>query len=200
MSNSTHIERTVHQFEDMEVRSSGTGRTIVGIAVPFDREAVVGTRVSEVFRRGAFAKTVSEGNPSRVKLYALHNDAGALPLGAAKVLREDTAGLHVEMQVGRTQAGEEALSLVNDGILDSFSVGFIPVRPGPRAPVMGGLIERREVRLMEVSLVAHPAYEDARILQVREAAEAEAPSMTLAQARLLSTRIRANTPDVSGGR
>jgi HK97 family phage prohead protease len=147
---------------DLELR--GDGRTVTGLAVPFDAP----TRVSdglgsylEVFRRGAFARTIAERG-QRVKFLAQH-DRRSLPIGRASLLREDAAGLYSEFRVSKTQAGDEVLELIRDGALDALSIGFRPVkdRQGP------DVLERIEVRLDEVSAVSFPAYEGAAITGVR---------------------------------
>lgn len=151
---------------DIEVRAAGEGRTIAGIFVPWERAARVsdgGPSYMEMFQRGSLAKTIQERGP-RVKFLAQHN-ARQNPLGRATLLREDAAGAYGEFVVSKTQAGDEALALVRDGALDSFSVGFAPVKHERRDNV----VVRTEVRLNEVSLVTFPAYEDARVLAVREA-------------------------------
>ena len=155
---------------DLSVRADSTGRTITGIVVPFDRVATVsdgGPAYEESFRRGAFAKTIAERG-DRVKLLS-HHDRGRNPLGRATALREDAAGLYGEFAVSRTTAGDEALELVRDGALDSFSVGFAPVK----AVRTGKVTVRTEVHLREASLVTFPAYEDARIAAVRSLTPAE---------------------------
>lgn len=149
---------------DIEVRSDGTGRTVHGIVVPFDRVARVsdgGPSYDEAFQRGAFAKTIAERG-SKVKLLSQH-DSRSNPLGRATLLREDAAGLYGEFSVSKTRAGDEALELVRDGALDSFSVGFKPVNHAMRA----GVKWRTEVGLREASLVTFPAYEEAFVGGVR---------------------------------
>lgn len=149
---------------DIEVRSDGTGRTVHGIIVPFDRVARVsdgGRPYDEAFQRGAFAKTIGERG-ARVKLLSHHN-ARSNPLGRATLLREDSAGLYGEFQVSNTRAGDEALELIRDGALDSFSVGFAPVKHEDRQ----GIKWRTEVALREASLVTFPAYEGALVGGVR---------------------------------
>lgn len=148
---------------DLEVRSDG--RTVHGVAVPWDTPARVNDGFgpyTEVFRKGAFERTIRERG-HKVKALANH-DRRSLPLGRANLVREDAAGLYTEVRVSKTRAGDEALELVRDGALDAFSVGFIPVREreGP-----DGLVERTEVRLNEVSLVAFPAYDGAAIAGIR---------------------------------
>jgi HK97 family phage prohead protease len=149
---------------DLSVRSDG--RTIAGIVVPYNREALVsdgGKPYREMFAPGAFKRSYSM---KRIPLLSQH-DMGRNPLGVADrdAWREDAAGLYAEFRVSATQAGDEALALVRDGALDSFSVGFRPVKHSKR----DGVVVREEAALRETSLVTFPAYEDARISAVRAA-------------------------------
>lgn len=149
---------------DLEIR--GDGRTVVGIAVPFDTPTPIrdaSGSYTEVFRRGAFAKTIRERG-DRVKFLAQH-DRRSMPLGRATLLREDGAGLYAEFHVSATQAGGEALELIRDGALDALSIGFRPVRD--RWNQDRSMVERLEARLDEVSAVSFPAYDGALIAGVR---------------------------------
>lgn len=153
---------------DIEIRADGTGRTVHGIVVPFDRVARVsdgGRPYQEAFQRGAFSKTITERG-DRVKLLSQHN-ARTNPLGRATLLREDAAGLYGEFHVSKTAAGDEALELLRDGALDSFSVGFSPIKHEKRQDVMW----RTEVALREASLVTFPAYDGALVGGVRSLTE-----------------------------
>lgn len=173
---------------DIEVRSDGTGRTVAGIVVPFGRTAVVsdgGPRYEEGFQRGAFARTI-ERRGARVKLLSQHNSR-AFPLGKATLLREDEAGLYGEFHVSATRAGDEALELLRDGAVDSFSVGFSPVKHEKR----GRVTWRTEVALREASLVTFPAYEDARVSAVRMLED-----FTEDELRTLTDRLLENIPDL----
>lgn len=148
---------------DLELR--GDGRTVVGIAMPFDTPAEIrenGHTYTELFRRGSFAKTINERGPRGVKTFAKHQRA-SLPIGRASVLREDHGGLYTELHVSRTVAGDEVLSLVEDGALDGLSIGFSPIKD---RRVSGG-VERLEVALHEISIVDYPAYSGATIAGVR---------------------------------
>lgn len=155
---------TLHRsFANVELRAAGDGRTLVGLAVPFDQPTNVGG-YTESFTRGAFARTIAERGAARVKILAAHS-ASVNPIGRATVLREDPAGLHVEMRISKTALGDEVLALVDDGALDGLSIGFQPVRAfnNPTTSV----VERTEVRLNEISVCAFPAYDGARVLAVR---------------------------------
>lgn len=150
---------------DLELRANGDGRTVYGIAVPFDHPTRIsegGSTYTEIFKRGAFARTIAERG-DKVKAYANH-DRTKLPLGRATELREDSAGLYAELRISDTRNGNEVLELVRDGALDSFSIGFRPIE---QRDLPDAVVERTEVALSEISVVAYPAYEAALIGGVR---------------------------------
>ena len=161
-------------FADLEIRAAGDGRTVVGVAVPFDRPTDVGGYI-ESFTRGAFARTIAERGAARVKVLAAHSST-VNPIGRATVLREDPAGLHVELRVSKTQLGDECLELIRDGALDGLSIGFQPIRAVHNPTT--GVVERTEVRLDEISLVSFPAYDGARVLAVRSITPQQQSALT----------------------
>ncbi len=182
----TKLDRSAFVLDGFEVRSTSDGQRLLDVmAVPFDRPTNIGPFV-ETFRRGAFAKTIAE-RPEKVKLLAQHEDR-SLPLGAAKELRETESGLFASMRVSKTRAGDEALELIADGALDSVSIGFVPVRSAWSQDRSS--VERREVKLLEISLVSFPAYADAAILAVREEQpEPVTRGMSLETARRLALSL-----------
>lgn len=148
---------------DLEIRSDGTGRTIHGIVVPFDAPARVsdgGPAYQESFQRGAFTKTLAERR-SPVKLLSQHDRTN--PIGRAIEIREESSGVYGAFQVSKTRSANDQLELARDGVLDSFSVGFAPVKHVLR----NGVTVRTEVALREVSLVTFPAYEGALVAGIR---------------------------------
>ena len=152
---------------DLELAKTSDGRTVCGLICPFDSVAMVDDGAGpykESFRFGAFAKTIAERG-DKVKFLSHHNKS-VNPLGRASLLREDTAGVWGEFYVSKTQAGDEALELVKDGVLDSFSVGFAPIRAARNTAT--GVLERTEVALRETSLVTFPAYTGAQVASIRE--------------------------------
>ncbi len=151
---------------DLSVRADASGRTVAGLVVPFDVVARVsdgGKPYDEKFVRGSFKRTLDRGASSRVKLLLQHDHAE--PIGRATLLREDAAGLYGEFAISKVSAGDEALELVRDGVIDSFSVGFAKVKERQE----GRVTVRTEVALREASLVTFPAYEDARVAGIRAA-------------------------------
>ena len=157
-------------FTDIEIRSDGDGRTIHGIVVPYGVTARVrdgGAPYKESFQRGAFAKTLSERR-SPVKLLSQHDPHN--PIGRAVDLQERSDGLYGAFRVSNTRAANDQLELARDGVLDSFSVGFSPVKDIKR----DGVTVRTEVALREVSLVTFPAYEGAMVAGIRSLDAGEA--------------------------
>lgn len=155
--------------DDLNIRESKDGRTVFGTVVPYGRVATVsdgGAPYKEAFAMGAFARSI-EQRGSKVKLMVNH-DRQRLPIGRATLLEERSTGLYGEFLVSRTNSGDEALALVADGAVDSFSVGFKPVAQRND----GGVTLRTEAALREVSLVGFPAYEDALVSGVRSQLEA----------------------------
>lgn len=142
-----------------------TGRTLYGVAMPYGQVAEVrdgfGPSYREMFAPGAFARSIRERG-HKVRLFVQH-ETRKLPIGRATELDEHPDGLHASFAVARTRDGDEALELVQSGVVDGFSVGFAPIRDQKR----DGVVTRLEAALREVSLVHSPAYEGAGVAGVR---------------------------------
>lgn len=156
----------------LEVRAEGDGRTVVGIAVPYDVEQRISSNLVEVFRKGVFRNVVRAAN--RVKLLYQHKTD--TPIGRAIMLEEREDGLYGEFRISKTEAGDEALELIRDGVLSNLSVGFQPLEDKKVA----GVVNRMKAHLAEVSLVTFGAYGDAaNIVAVRH--EIEKPNLDSVQ-------------------
>lgn len=179
MPTPTRVRSSRLGLHGIELRADG--RTITGIAAPFGQPTQIRDQLgtyTEVIERGAFARTIAERGPDRVKLLAQH-DATALPIGRATLLREDPAGLYAEFRVAATPRGDEALQLVREGALDGLSIGFVTIRDSWSSDSATRYL--LEVKLLEVSLVSWPAYDGARVTAVREAT---APTLAAAMRQL----------------
>lgn len=145
---------TLMEHRDFEIRSfDEETRQVTGIAAPYGQTIDMGG-FEERFERGAFDG--AEG----VRLFYAHKE----PIG--KVLRgEDTEeGYVITASISKTQRGDEVYVLLKDGVLNRFSVGFMPVEERKE----GRTIVRTKVDLKEVSVVAFPAYSEAKVSLVRE--------------------------------
>lgn len=149
----------------LEIRDADHGRTITGLAVPYGIPTPIGPYV-ETMARGVF--TDATATPEAVKVMAAHAHE-SLPIGRALTLTDTDEGLLAELLVSDTTAGRDVLTLVRDGVATGLSVGFVPVvdhwTPDRSA------VTRIRASLVEVSIVAFPAYDDARIAAVRTLAQ-----------------------------
>lgn len=142
---------------DLEVRSDGDGRTIVGIAVPYGRTINVPSEgIRERFARGAFNHQLRAAN--RIAFARDHLPFGGVLIGATKLLRDDAAGLYGEWRVSRTAMGDETLELVRDGALRELSVGFKERRNRMVSDPGGPITERVKADASEVAVVMAGAY------------------------------------------
>ncbi len=85
---------------DLQLRlASGDGRTIFGIAVPYNKEQRINGTLTEIFKKGVFAEVIRA--PHRVKLLRGHGENNVL--GRATLLRETDEGLYAEFRISKTR-------------------------------------------------------------------------------------------------
>lgn len=169
--------RSLEDWADLEVRVKGDEGVVEGIAVPWDRPTRIDSILTEEFARGAFDAQLRR--PSSVFLARGHMPFGGSPIGRLVEMRNDSAGLWVSAKVSRTAVGEETLVLLRDGVLDSFSVGFVEGQNAVRQDAALGRVTRRQTAgLREVAIVPNPAYQGAKVLALRGEA---CPSCSAAQ-------------------
>jgi HK97 family phage prohead protease len=142
------------ETREIELRLGEQERTITGIAVPYDQTANIAGQYEEKFAPGAIRSI------ENVKLFADHKD----PIGKIIAGRETPSGYEIMAKVSDTPRGNEVLTLMRDGVLNKFSVGFVPLEQTRD----GNVVTRTAVDLKEVSVVSFPAYSGAEIKQVRE--------------------------------
>jgi HK97 family phage prohead protease len=130
-------------------------------------DAYVPTRI----RAGAFTRTLRE-NTARIKILWQHNTDE--PIGKPLELREDSKGLYLKGQLSATPRGQEASTLLRDGVVDGMSIGLDPVRFEMVVETLDGMpVTVRhisEVRLWEISVVTWPANPSAKVTQVHRRA------------------------------
>ena len=160
------------EIRNFEIRSvDPQERTVEGIAVPYGIDTNVGG-YTERIERGAF------GKPTDVKLFAQHQE----PIGLVTEARDTDEGLIIKARISDTQRGNEVYTLLRDGVLNKFSVGFVPVEHR----MDGETVVRTKAELKEVSVVAFPAYDGADVLSVRQEAEVTASDNTLIEENKMS--------------
>ena len=136
------------------IRLSDTGeRLIEGVAVPYDTEANASTGAVMFLPGSLKAET-------RPKLLRDHDMTQAI--GLVTGLEDGPDGLRFTARISATAAGEEALTLALDGVLDAVSVGVNPIE----AERIDGVLVVAQGELVEISMTAFPAFKDARIDRV----------------------------------
>lgn len=159
----TEIRHAV--FGGVELRVPDTSERIIeGIVVPYGETSFLTDEPrGERFRSGALTRTIRDRG-DRIKLYCSHDHSIAIGKAIAwKPTHE--AGLWAQFRVAATPAGDAALLEVREGMLDAFSVGFLPKRETRAAD---GAREVIEAQLHEVSLCPIGAYDGARVLAMRQ--------------------------------
>jgi HK97 family phage prohead protease len=134
-------------------------RTIVGLAVPYGQEIDLTGNTKERFEAGAI-QSIED-----VKLFYGHEE----PIGKVMEGRDTEEGFEIVARISDTVRGNEVYTLLQDGVLNRFSVGFFPVKDRKE----GQTIVRELVDLKEVSVVPFPAFEGAKITEVRSESETE---------------------------
>jgi HK97 family phage prohead protease len=136
-------------------------RTITGVAVPWDTPATVSSGERIAFKRGAF-----DVNGKPAKLLEGH-DMTQLR-GVVTELADADEGLLFTARFAKTRAADDAVELVKAGAYDSVSVGAVPVKwKFDKAGTM--VVSKAD--LVEISLVAQPAFKDAVITEIAASAQ-----------------------------
>jgi HK97 family phage prohead protease len=136
-------------------------RTITGVALPYGETAIVSDGTAVRFQQGALP--VDGKAP---KLFMYHDSSQPVGLVTERV---DTAeGMMFSARISATAAGDEALTLALDGVLDSVSVGVNPTRFSYDDE---GTMIVTEAEWLELSLVPIPAFAGAVIENVLASAQ-----------------------------
>ncbi len=151
-----HTEYRV--IRDGELRAAGDLR-VTGYAAVFDTPSLPlrehAHSFTETVRKGAFIKTVREDD---VRALYSHDDSKILGRTKARtlMLAEDNVGLHAEIHLPNTTLGRDVHESVRRGDVSGMSFRFSARQDNWSHG--GDQRELLDVQLMEISLVAFPAY------------------------------------------
>jgi HK97 family phage prohead protease len=182
---------------DLLIRSEedgGDGRTVSGVIVPWNvptpttRDGKFATRnpdrqgAFEAFKRGALTKTLTERSGA-LPLFAEHD--AKRPVGVMTETADTEIGQLASFKMLRTREGEEGLELIREGIWTGFSLGFFALDARTERSTHDGkpLYLRSEVKLDHVAVLRNHAYDSARVLALREQAQADNRAAAVAAAR-----------------
>ena len=127
-------------------------REVAGIAVPYET----------VDNGEMFARNSVTLDPE-AKLMWQHDQRE--PIGKIVEGRHTDAGFEIRATISETQRGLDAITLLEDGVINKFSVGFV-MRDSKVNDDRTRVVTDAFVR--EVSLVSFPWYSDASVTEVRE--------------------------------
>jgi HK97 family phage prohead protease len=131
-------------------------RTISGIAVPYGVAATVSDGTEVIFERGSLPV---DGKAPR--LYLNHSADSAIGIVTSRI--DDEEGMMFTAKISKTAAGDEALQLALDGVLDSVSVGVNPTKTRANKD---GSITVLAADWIELSMVPVPAFAGAVITDI----------------------------------
>jgi HK97 family phage prohead protease len=184
------MQQLERRFHAPELRVEG--RTLVGIAAPFDKPIRIGL-MTETIKPGAFSRSLRSG--ADVRALVDHNPGqllGRVRSGTLE-LRETPEGLAFSIATPNTLLGADTLELARRGDLSGMSFGFRVARNGDR--VSGRSRELVDVDLVEVSVITggEPAYPQtsvsARSLRLARIAAADSAAF-LEAARAAAAALR----------
>ena len=148
---------------DVEAAAGEPAREIRGLAAPYNVPATVTGGTSVMFAPGSLP--VDGKNP---KLFMYHD--ASQPVGLVTDRKESADGMLFTAKIAATAAGDEALQLAKEGVLDSVSVGVNVI---DSYEAEDGTVVITAAEWTELSLVPIPAFSSATITDV--AASADAP-------------------------
>jgi len=138
---------------------AGNGSQIEGYASVFGERDLVG----DVVAAGAYGKSLGALKSAGRPLPMLWAHSQEDVIGSWSEMNEDAVGLYVRGAINTdVEKGREALALVRKGDLSGLSIGYVVPEGG--ATRVGGTVYLTEIKLLEVSVVAVPAAENARIV------------------------------------
>jgi HK97 family phage prohead protease len=180
------------QFEAQPIIIAEAGedspRTISGVAVPWNVAATVSDGQTVKFLRGAFNTAAKPA-----KLLEGH-DMSQLR-GVVTALADEEDGLHFTARFAKTRAADEAIELVKASAYDAVSVGAVPRK---FKFDRDGTMVVSSADLLEISLVAVPAFADAQITEIAASADPEddeTQPQDTPQEDQVSEEIKAEAPE-----
>jgi HK97 family phage prohead protease len=104
---------------------------------------------NDVVEKGAFLKSIQ----SRPEIKLLWQHSMDKPVGKSIELKEDDRGLFLRGRISkRTSLGKDTAALIEDGVIDSMSIGFFI----KEYDIKEGIRHLKEIDLFETSLVTMP--------------------------------------------
>lgn len=158
-------ELTLRAATDTETREFS------GLAVPYNTETAIDDWMG-IYREQFAPGAVQDSDDALI--FWQHREV----VGKITAARDTPEGWAFDARISATARGDEAYTLLRDGVVTRLSVGFVPIE-WTDAVDEDGTIHRthNKVLVREVSLVPFPAYPDAAVTSVRAEQPAKEPDM-----------------------
>tara|TARA_Y100000310_G_scaffold260344_1_gene269228 strand:- start:2339 stop:2923 length:585 start_codon:yes stop_codon:yes gene_type:complete len=156
--------KEIRTVKEIRVEGAASGKPkISGYAAVFNSRSEDLGGFVEVIKPGAFARTLTDGADVRALVGHDSNQViGRNKAGTLDVF-EDDHGLKVEIDPPDTTAGRDIVESVRRGDIDSMSFGFIVETDSWNTEDGQEVRTLEDVELLEVSVVAWPAYQDTEV-------------------------------------
>lgn len=164
------------------IQATPESRELSGLIVPFGQ--VGNTSGGEVIFE---AGSIVEINPSQVRLLMEHDTGRPVGKGKSFDVRANE-GIYGTFEIARTTAGDDLLEEARFGIRDGLSVGASILD----YEMDGSVMRVRAAEIIEVSAVTFPAFDSARVVEVK-GSEGESDSLPTLEKE---EQVEDTTPEV----
>lgn len=167
-----YLELTAPELEILAATSTEDQREVAGLALPYgedlDRPEWFSGAVRQRFNPGS---AVVRDNATL--FYGHDHLTKGLPIGRVVGAEQTDAGLRLTSKISATPKGDEVYTLLRDGVLNRFSVGFYPVKAHLEDD--DTTLVHDEIDVFEVSVVPDPAFQSATVDTVLGRSPSSAP-------------------------
>lgn len=146
-------------FKQIQFKAAGDGaHTVEGYASVFNGQP---DSYGDIVAKGAFVESLRQRTPKFLWQHRMDT-----PIGKVVDLAEDDHGLYGKWQLANTADAKNAYELMNDGLVEGLSIGFI-TKEADWSDAEPGVRILKRVDLFEISAVTIPANESALISVVK---------------------------------
>ena len=156
-------------------------REVAGIAVPYEK-----LENGEMFARNSVTLD------PEAKLMWQHDKSE--PIGKIVEGRHTDEGFEIRATISETSRGKDAIALLEDGVINRFSVGFI-MRDSKTDDTRNRIVTDAYVR--EVSLVSFPWYEGAIVTDLRDEPSQDGPAPAEQKGEIMEAETRDLAPELA---
>ena len=147
------MQHKLFSINSKDVQYDPESRIISGYAAIFGNKDKAG----DILLKGCFSKSIRERGPesdANDKIIFLWMHDMSEPIGLPTILREDEKGLYFEARIDEIELGDRAITQLESGTLNQFSIGYEYVWENCEWDYEKEALIVREVKLYEISVVS----------------------------------------------